>query len=74
MAAHVSLTGHKSTLILENIDDLLVDITCNPDSITLQAIPSAYPKIYDMLNEENEFYIITSHETCNQEGSRIPHL
>lgn len=74
MAAHVSLRADKPTLILEHIHDLLTNITCTPESIMIQALPSAYPEIHRMLGQETEFYIMTSHETCNEQGSRLPHL
>ncbi|MCJ1251638.1 hypothetical protein MMC30_008873 [Trapelia coarctata] len=71
--AEVHLGSHVPILALEHIEDLIVSVQCNEESI--EVVFASYDsvlKIEEALSTEAPFLIITSHWSCNDDGSRLP--
>jgi len=69
--SNIRIDSDKPLLVLENVEDHIVDITCQPNFIELK-FPSE--KLRDSAKstcrELIGSYVITSHIGCNDEGER----
>lgn len=75
LAAKVHLTTKLPTLVLEDIDHLFSEVTCSESTITLSfAATSAKGTAMQDLGLQDNFYLITSHSTCNMDGERTVYL
>jgi hypothetical protein len=62
------------TVVLEEIEHHIDEITCFDSSIQLYfAELKNMELVYDELTAVDEFYVITSHEGCNNDGARVSH-
>jgi hypothetical protein len=73
-SARVRMSTRLPTIVLEEIEHHIDEITCVDSSIQLfftglQNMELAY---YE-LTAVDEFFVITSHEGCNNDGAREPH-
>lgn len=74
LGAHVSLTSAKPSLVLEEIEHLLSEIHCEDDYLYLGIEPSSFVEVRRVFDSHSEVLVITSHETCNDRGSRLPYM
>ncbi|KAL8895065.1 MAG: hypothetical protein Q9192_003866 [Flavoplaca navasiana] len=75
LAAKVYLTTKIPTLALEDIDQHLSDVTCLGSLVTLSfATAAAKQKALQDLALQGTFYLITSHNSCNENGERTVYL
>ena len=75
ISARLRLTAVRPTLVLEEIDDQLDEITCYGSSIDLGFISEDALKLaYKELAGAGQFLLITSHESCNLDGERNAYL
>ncbi|KAI4110941.1 MAG: hypothetical protein LQ339_000943 [Xanthoria mediterranea] len=75
LAAKVYLTTKLPTLVLEDIDHLLSEVSCSESFVTLSfAAASAKRTAMQDLGLQDNFYLITSHSTCNVDGERTVYL
>jgi hypothetical protein len=62
------------TVLLEEVEHHIDEIACFDSSIHLYfAGKEALELAYDELGAINEFFVITSHEGCNNDGERESH-
>ena len=71
--AQVSLTSWIPTLVIEEIDHLLRFVDCDSEHLDLAFYPSAFEQALKALEQLDELLLVTSHQTCNPEGSRLPY-
>lgn len=71
LAAQVHLTTKLPTLTLEDIDHHLSGVTCSGSLVTLSfaTAPAKNDAVNDLAGGKI-FYLITSHDTCNDDGER----
>ena len=73
-AARVRMSTRLPTLVLEQIEHHIDGISCFDSSIQL-----SFAGLFDMelaykeLFAVDDFFVITSHEGCNNDGAREPH-
>ena len=70
MSARVSLSSKTPTLILENADHLLEEMSCQEDSITLKVLPEVFEDAWKTFTSAAEILIVTAHSGCNNNGNR----
>ncbi|KAL8808486.1 MAG: hypothetical protein Q9182_000037 [Xanthomendoza sp. 2 TL-2023] len=74
-AAQVQLTTKLPTLTLEEIDHHLTAVTCTGSSVTLSfSTTLARDAAMKDFRRDNNFYLVTSHDTCNNGGERNVYL
>ncbi|KAL8809316.1 MAG: hypothetical protein Q9200_003514, partial [Gallowayella weberi] len=74
-AAQVQLTTKLPTLTLEEIDHYLTDVTCAGSFVTLSfATTPARDAAMKDYGRDKDFYLVTSHDTCNDGGERNVYL
>jgi hypothetical protein len=62
------------TVVLEEVEHHIDEITCFDSSIHLRfAGQEALELAYNELSAIDEFFVITSHEGCNNDGERESH-
>jgi len=70
-AARVRMSARLPTVVLEDMDDHFNDIVCAHSSIHLHfATEESMTLTYDELKGMDEFFVVTSHEGCNNDGER----
>ena len=74
-SAHVNLGSKLPVLVLEDIEHLVQSVHCDQESIEIvfnsrQHLMTAQ----DTLFSHPRFILITSHWSCNEDGSRLPFL
>ncbi|KAI4124675.1 MAG: hypothetical protein LQ338_004675, partial [Usnochroma carphineum] len=75
MAAQVQLSTKLPTLALEDIDHHLDYTSCSENSVRLGfATTSAKEATLREFKSNQEFYLITMHNTCNEDGERNVYL
>ena len=74
MAARVSLSSKYPSLMLEELEDLVIDIHCADDRVSISVIPARFFALCSTLDDYDEFLLITSHYGCNDKGSRLAYL
>ena len=63
------------SLLLEDVEHMIKEIHCELDSMQLSFGSSAHMTMFrDALGAHEEFMIVTSHASCNDEHSRRPYL
>lgn len=74
-AAQVQLKARKPTLLLEEIEDDLHEIRCGEDTMKLGFVESeTFELAWGEYSEIGEFFVIASHEGCNNDGERGAYL
>ncbi|KAL8924894.1 MAG: hypothetical protein Q9208_003777 [Pyrenodesmia sp. 3 TL-2023] len=75
LAAQVHLTTKLSTLTLEDIDHHIDYVLCSETSILLGFLTaSSKQAAIEELRSKDKFYLVTSHNTCNNDGERNIYL
>ena len=70
-AAQVHFSTRLPTLTLEDIDHHLEYISCSPASILLGFVTTSVKQAaLEEFQNTGAFYLITSHEVCNNDGER----
>ena len=65
------MTANRPTLALETVEHHIELIECYTDKIFLDfATLEALNEVHRHVDGANDFYIITSHESCDLEGER----
>lgn len=73
-AARVRMSARLPTVVLEDVDDHFNDIVCAHSSIHLHfATKESMTLTYEELKGMDEFFVVTSHEGCNNDGEREPY-
>jgi hypothetical protein len=73
-AARVRMSARLPTVVLEDVDDHFNDIVCAHSSIHLHfATEESMTLTYEELKGMGEFFVVTSHEGCNNDGEREPY-
>lgn len=62
MFARLGLFSETPSLILEEIEDLLVNVQCQKHEIELMILPQAFASISQMIDSVEELFLVTSHE------------
>lgn len=74
-AAQVRLETRKPTLLLEEIEDDLHEIRCAKGIIQFGFVLSeTFELAWGEYSRFGEFFLITSHEGCNNDGERGAYL
>lgn len=74
-AAQVQLKARKPTLLLEEIEDDLHEIRCGEDTMKLDFVASEFFELaWREYSEIGEFFVIASHQGCNNDGERDAYL
>ena len=73
MSARFRISSGTPTLLLEDIDDLLASVSCQEDEIEVRTLASEFSRVCKFVDSAPEFFLITSHEGCNQRGGRLPY-
>lgn len=75
LAAQVHLKTKLPTLALEDIDHHVDYISCSETSILLGFVTaSSKHAAIEELRSKDKFYLVTSHDTCNNDGERNIYL
>lgn len=75
LAAQVHLQTKLATLSLEDIDHHVHDVTCSESYVFLSfSTALAKQAALDEFGVGQKFYLITSHDTCNNDGERSVYL
>ena len=74
LGATVSLSSSRPTIVLEEIDHHLHEIHCEEGLMHLETEPLLFSEANRVFELHPEIVIITSHESCNDRGSRVPYL
>ncbi|KAL8752353.1 MAG: hypothetical protein Q9184_005764 [Pyrenodesmia sp. 2 TL-2023] len=75
LAAQVHLTTKLATLALEDIDHHIDYVSCSERSIVLGFVTlSSKQAAIEELRSKDKFYLVTSHDTCNNDGERNIYL
>jgi hypothetical protein len=62
------------TVLLEEVEHHIDEIACFGSSIRLHFTSQETLELaYDELSATNEFFVVTSHEGCNNDGERESH-
>ena len=70
-SASVRMSAKRPTLALEALEHHIEQIKCSDDKIFLDfATLEALNEVHRHVDGANDFYIITSHESCELEGER----
>ncbi|MCJ1473347.1 hypothetical protein MMC13_001998 [Lambiella insularis] len=74
-SAHVHLGSSRPVLALEDIEHLIESVQCDADSarVTFNSAQHLWT-VRDALSPGSGFALVTSHWSCNDEGSRVPYL
>lgn len=73
--ARIRTTSERPSLLLEEIESLLERIYCDEDSIELRFINAETLRMaYKEYSTISQFFLITSHDSCNHDGERNAHL
>ena len=63
------------SLLLEDIEHMVDEVHCEAGSIELSLGSLAHiATLRDALSYHEEFIVVTSHASCNEEHSRVPYL
>ncbi|MCJ1397677.1 hypothetical protein MMC11_000873 [Xylographa trunciseda] len=75
LSAHVHLGSTRPVFVLEEIDHLLESVECTLDSIIITFNSHRDMQVaWETLLPHSTFVLITSHWSCNDDGSRLPFL
>ncbi len=70
-AALVRVSAKLPTIVIEEVEHHISEITCDADSISLKFESLDMAKAaYDEFSSVKDFFAVTSHEGCNNEGER----
>ena len=65
----------RPALLLEDIEHYLDRVDCYAGGVDLHFhSPSAFAHAHEEFKSVDSFFLITSHEGCNEYGERGPHL
>ena len=74
-SAEVHLLSKFPVLILEDIEDLIESVDCDGESIEVTFLThESLIMVEEVLTLASPFVIITSHWSCNDDGSRLPYM
>lgn len=74
-AAQLQISTKKPTLALEALEDQISSIECaNGELRLIFATTEALESVYKYFNDTSEFFVITSHDACNEAGERSVYL
>ena len=73
MFARLALSSETPSLVLEEVENILTDVSCQEQAIELKIIPDVFPRMCKLVDSAPSLLLITSHHGCNQQGGRLPY-